>query len=166
MIRDPYLIQRMKFREPKEGPTIDGILRMDYMGSAEFEFGALPASLKEMCRDLESLSIHMLNDVVNVDGKRLCLICKESDVEEYSKFIPKLIERKLRLKEASYLDQEHTGKDFAGRPLSEYNRTDAWWDIDNHIMFTYGKDNARKILNAISALRDKKKAAGERGWYR
>ena len=42
----PYLIQRGKFesRDFKEG--IDSILKFDYMGSSEFEWGALPKSLQ------------------------------------------------------------------------------------------------------------------------
>ncbi len=47
-----HLVQRVELRpvgerSPARG-LIDGVFRFDYMGSAEFEFGALPAALKEM----------------------------------------------------------------------------------------------------------------------
>ena len=40
-----WLIQRAKF-EDRKSTGIDSILSFDYMGSAEFEWGALPKSLK------------------------------------------------------------------------------------------------------------------------
>jgi hypothetical protein len=44
-MENPYCIQRGKFknREGKQG--IDSLLIFDYMGSSEFEFGALPSRM-------------------------------------------------------------------------------------------------------------------------
>ena len=45
----PYLIQRMRQRkEPIDAKGVDAITSFDYMGSAEFEWGALPDALKGM----------------------------------------------------------------------------------------------------------------------
>lgn len=51
-----YLIQRAKFRNNvntnKSG--IDSILEFDYMGSSEFEWGALPKSLAIIRKELNN----------------------------------------------------------------------------------------------------------------
>lgn len=45
----PWLIQRLlPAREGKPGTGIDAYFNLDYMGAAEFEWGALPGSLKLM----------------------------------------------------------------------------------------------------------------------
>lgn len=49
MRQEPYLIQHLFHREtPSDKRGIDAHFGMGYMGSSEFEWGALPASLKRM----------------------------------------------------------------------------------------------------------------------
>lgn len=166
-MRTPYLIQRMRFKNNPTGETIDGILEMDYMGSAEFEFGALPESLKKMTKTADEIIIEIFKDIKNYKNQKLCLIGLESDIYEYLSYVDDLINERLRLKERTNIKESITGKDFRGRPVKEDSHftINAWWDIDNQIMFCFGKDNARKIIKAIKALRDKKKKEKVEGWY-
>lgn len=50
--RKLHLVQRVRLRRPEdrrpERGSIDGVFVFDYMGSAEFEWGALPTCLKEL----------------------------------------------------------------------------------------------------------------------
>lgn len=47
--RLPYLVQRLKGRlSPQDKKGVDRYFSMDYMGSSEFEWGALPAALRLM----------------------------------------------------------------------------------------------------------------------
>ena len=73
----------------------------------------------------------------------------------------------IRLKERSYFKESIFGEDFMGRKINEnsFYNTDAWWDIENDIIFTFGKKNAKKILRTIKNTRDKKESEGEKGWY-
>lgn len=50
VVRLPSLIQRMERRreDRKESKGVDALFSLDYMGSAEFEFGAIPKALKSM----------------------------------------------------------------------------------------------------------------------
>ena len=50
----PYLIQQAKFSDRSDRKGIDSILAFDYMGSAEFEFGALPQSLKRIRENIDN----------------------------------------------------------------------------------------------------------------
>ncbi len=67
----------------------------------------------------------------------------------------------------SDLKEMMEGKDWRGNTIDadSWNRTDAWWDIDNDVMFTFGKNNAKKILKALRLTRDKKKSEQAEGWY-
>ena len=50
-----YLIQRGKFNKDGNGLTgRDGVVDLDYMGSAEFEFGAIPRSFRRIMHDFDS----------------------------------------------------------------------------------------------------------------
>lgn len=42
----PYLVQRGKIRHPLVEGRFSDAVNLDYMGSAEFEWGALPKSLR------------------------------------------------------------------------------------------------------------------------
>lgn len=50
----PYLVQRMEARTgaPSDKKGVDALFRMDYMGAAEFEFGALPSALRRIRENL------------------------------------------------------------------------------------------------------------------
>lgn len=71
-LRGPHLIQRVLRRQdsdrlhPKSG--VDACFAMDYMGSAEFEWGALPQTLKQMRANLDAIRV-MSMDVKGVKGQ-------------------------------------------------------------------------------------------------
>lgn len=60
-IKSPYVscIQRGKFRINSNKKGIDSLIKFDYMGSSEFEFGALPKSLT-----------HIRDKIQNYSGKK------------------------------------------------------------------------------------------------
>ena len=164
-MRKPYLIQRMILKDnvPKN-PSIDELYSMDYMGSAEFKFGSLPASLKKMTKTIDEIKVGMVKEYKNHKGQRLFLIGLEKDILEYQKFTPDLVDGKIRLKEWTMLDGAIKGETI-GIEYNPKRHPSAWWDIDNQVMFTFGKKNAINLWKAIKKVRDKKKDAGEDSWY-
>lgn len=58
-MKKPYLVQRILKKDysapGKKG--VDALFSFDYMGSAEFEFGALPQALKRMREHAKDLKI-------------------------------------------------------------------------------------------------------------
>ena len=121
---EPYLIQRAKFTESTH-QGIASILSFDYMGSAEFEWGALPKSLKRIRENLEQyvyVDIHIKNKVITV-------LCKESQQFDMKLYLLKLSKGEPRLKEFSAFDSYINDKGYYK------DRFDFWWDIGNHLMF-------------------------------
>jgi hypothetical protein len=136
-MQKPHLIQRgtLPFNNKKEFTIkqgkkgIDAILNFSYMGSSEYEWGALPESLKairESINDYIYFDINMPNDVV------ITVFCKESEKAEMNDVLTKLSKGECRLKERSDFDS------LFNDPKSDFYykcETDFWWDLDNHYMF-------------------------------
>jgi len=125
-----WLIQRgtVQYREGSKG--IDSLVRFDYMGSAEFEWGALPKSLKRIREELNDytyLDIPIKERVVTV-------FCKNSQKSEMKQYLTDLAERKFRLKEFAAFNE------FVNDSGYFKDRFNFWWDIENDLMF-WKKDN-------------------------
>lgn len=166
-VKKPYLIQRCKKRNGKiEDSGFDARFDIDYMGSSEFEWGALPASLKVFTRNVDDLQFFQIKGVKNYKGKGLWALCFPEVFAAYEEYFKDLIEDKTRLKEATRLKDETTGIDFMKRPLKDnsFCRVDLWWDIENHIFFSYGKDVVQEALVALKEVREKKIAENKTDW--
>jgi hypothetical protein len=168
----PYLIQRMKARNQSKAdelPGIDSIFSMDYMGSSEFEWGALPESLKRVCKNIKAYEIVVINDVKDYRGFPLCLVCTKERAAVYEAILREWAkaanEYKFGLKETISFTNAISGKSFDGKPIKDsYNKIDAWWDILNDVFFTFGV-MSEVLLQALRNVQAKKKAAGDKGWY-
>ncbi len=166
-VKKPYLIQRCQKHNGKvDGTGFDARFEIDYMGSSEFEWGALPASLKVFTRNVDELQIFQVKGIKNYKGQGLWALCFPEVFEAYEQYFKDLIEDKIRLKETTRLKDETTGIDFMKRPLKDnsFCRVDLWWDIDNHIFFSYGKDIVQEVLVALKEIREKKIAENKIDW--
>lgn len=124
----PYLVQRAKFlnREWKEG--IDSIIKLDYMGSTEFELDSVPKSLDRI-RENSDEYIYLS---VDLNDKKIKVYCKKNQREDINEYLSGIAQRMVRLKEYSDFDTYVFPKEGI---FSSKNRTDFWWDIKNDIMF-------------------------------
>lgn len=108
--RYPHLIQRVRRRAGSTSPNskgVDQLFVFDYMGSAEFEFGALPSALKQMRSGRRELK-----EIV-IDDKRIYFIGHPSMLEIGS------------TKERSCIRETYENKDVY----------DGWWVLDAEIPF-------------------------------
>jgi len=130
-MEQPYLIQRAKFIKEDEYSVnrkgIDKLLRFDYMGSAEFEFGALPQSLKRIRADIKNY-VQFQYSLKKHPTKVLTVFCKTDEKDEVCDIIERLALNEIILKERCDLPKFISGK-------SDEWDNDFWWDIDNDFMF-------------------------------
>lgn len=153
---ETYLVQRLKIpaktakRFPKEKWILvdgklaenaselrQGVCDYDYMGSSEFEWGAIPKAIKELLVDSDSLiaskfevkkeDFHLLP--FHRSGKpkdtTFYIICRKGDEEEVKGRVLLLAQDKLQLKERTDID----------RTFEEENRTQGWFELDNGFYF-------------------------------
>lgn len=130
--RQPYLVQRVLLRENANGGKgVDGVFAFDYMGSAEFEFGALGVALRAMRANKANLVSLLLVH----DKYRCTFLGLDSDTEIAEAFFAdQLNERcKLRLKEASNVRGAYTGDKYDAKIIG-------WWALDQDCPWLLFKD--------------------------
>jgi len=141
----PYLVQRAKIKDDvRPSKKISENIETDYMGSAEFEFGALPKSLRAIHGDLSLYHIIQVKEIVDDKGNPLIVWSKFpfENLPEYVEHLVQMRLGKLRLKESSRFDKDYALR-FKNQP--EWSKTDFWWDLDNDAMFSF-KPSIMKVL--------------------
>ena len=147
--KDPYLVQRGKFENTKDKDIagIDSLIRFDYMGSAEFEWGSLPASLKAIMRNWSNY-IETSVKVTNIGGRietELFITCKKNEEDAVKEIVRKLAEEdKYRTKEYVGLKKLINGDDYITK-----ERVDFWWDIREDWFVCLNKIAQKRLSIAI-----------------
>ena len=138
-----HLIQRGEVMTPPlpESPTkLSEFVRLDYMGAAEFEWGALPKSNKEMASHLSEYEVHN-SGLRHFDGRMLYILCKPEQKGDVAAFLYKEYsgERNRSLHEPAHIYESLV------RSTHYQTKTSFWWDIDNHWMAILGENNMVKL---------------------
>jgi len=141
-MKTSYLIQRARFEDRQSSKGIDSILGFDYMGSSEFEYGALPQSLKSIREDI-SKYIHFQYYFKDYPEKCVSVFCKKEDNDFVTSTLEQLALRQIQLKEYCDLNKYLSDN-------NEYRHNDFWWDIENNFMFwKFNHDFGSKFLELI-----------------
>lgn len=134
-----YLVQRgtFKYREGKIG--IDKVINWDYMGSAEFECGALPRAWRYILDHIDDYNLFKF-DRRTVKGDIVYIFCDGSNLDSITKALHDYLDDhengdhiyKYRLKESISFDALFFDKkdEFFG-PRGD----DLWFDIEGCFMF-------------------------------
>lgn len=133
-IRKPHLVQRGTINRPlaKSDMKLGDAINFDYMGSAEFEFGALPKSLRRIEDKAAALVQTTVPEICDGDGRslRVWSILTGDDFVLYLTHLHAMRAGKYRLKERSCFDAD---------PNRSSRRIDFWWDIQNDVMWGFDK---------------------------
>lgn len=119
-----YLVQRGYFENRKHKTGIDSIIKFNYMGSTEFEFGALPESLKEIRKNISN---YIYQDI-QINNKNITVFYDKKFQTEILEYLIKLALNDFHLKEYSDFNNYIYDRDF-------YSKSTFWWDLQNHLMF-------------------------------
>lgn len=145
-MNDYYLTQRLQRRVFKQDDAkgLDVDFQLDYMGSSEFEWGAIPKALKELRTSAEHLAIHeTVVSFGDYEERPLYFIC---DTRLYSEKIAAFdawIDGGMRGKERSHFEEVFRGGE------GYYDRTVAWWAIDTDAAWTLEPDLAPLLLAGL-----------------
>lgn len=151
---DFWLVQRMNRGLMHEGPiSTPEHLQADYMGSAEFEFGAVPKAFMSMKAQ------HLTQRAITVNAFEtetvLYVVAPVEQVSSLQQRFQAWFDGGLRSKENPYLDRVITRKgwrrgetmsdeDFARLPI-------AWWALKEKIFFSTEESIAKMWLDAMGA---------------
>lgn len=129
---NPYLIQRL-VRKNVSGHVaklrFGEVFTLEYMGSAEYEFGAFPKYLRAMNAAAESGLLVGLS--CTIGGRKVFAVYDSSQYEggtnEVAELLDGIAKKKFKHKESTYFTPD--------RPLRANDDTVAWADISNNSLF-------------------------------
>lgn len=159
-ISEVYLVQRAAMRENISNSQVvgyDSAFSNDFMGSAEYEFGALAKSLRKITPNLEHYQIFAHKTLKHPDGRGLFMFCRPEVKDDLSSILEILAtdgsyssKHGYQLKESAYLDNILKGQKsglLAGINL--------WWDIENLWFAGLGKPVVVRLELALKKLKEK-----------
>lgn len=143
-----YLIQRAEIKRPIQLDRFSNTAQLDYMGSAEFEFGALPSSLRSMQARKDALKLAVEKRIVD-DQERSLRVLHFFEEAEYEEYVGKLLD--LRAGRGYTKEVTH----FEYRPATRRDprwapKTDLWWDITNHVMWSFDKQYIKHLPEILA----------------
>lgn len=145
-----WLIQRGVFEdiELEKIEGIDSLISFEYMGSAEFEWGALPKSLRRIIEDGNGkygfVEIPEIKNSNDEPAFTYCLLSEENDVKEA---IQHLSKNDYGYKESAMMSSYiNNGENYR-------YRSNFWWDIQNDFFVLFGEEKRDKLQIAINKMK-------------
>lgn len=146
----PYLIQRLirtKLTGPLQQYRFGEVFKLDYMGNAEFEFGAFPDFMRRM-NGAELISFKL-----EINGRKVFGVADSSAYENQDvikEVLQNIADQKYRLKCSSYFPPEE--------PWQE--KVNAWADIGNGMFWSFENINSTVLTlfkNSVEYMNSQKK---------
>lgn len=121
------------------------IFSFDYMGSSEFEWGAVPKCLESIAKRIKDYSAHQ----TTINKTKIFVICIDEQKVEIDLLLKELAKNKIHLKEYSNIG-EAVGLN--PRYKKEDCRTIGWLELDNNFMFFTQKQAFEKTAELFGIL--------------
>jgi hypothetical protein len=167
----PWLIQRARVKSnPSEEAVVSELLNLDYMGSAEFEFGQIPYALRNYHHSFKALCVieggtfklktskwvkkgRKEVRVENEVDQPFYILCRKGEEETAKDALAKIVKGDMQLKEAARLN-------WGWDP----ENVNFWFDICNCFAFTTIPGLLEKFNRAcMMSVQAMDKAATEAG---
>jgi len=157
-----WLVQSGHFKRDVDSLTkkningIGDIIHLDYMGSAEFEWGSLPRSLRRMTINKDFYKVFVFNQYKDEHGNPLKVYAPQVFFKNVQNIVDRLAVDGYGLQEYCSL-HKHIQKKDEQESDSHFNFKDNnnfWWDIENDFFMFF--EHTDKVLLAMDALRKRK----------
>lgn len=140
-----HLVQRLRRRDNEARKGFDAMFECDYMGAAEFEWGALPESLKRI-RSARRLAV---NEGAVTRGDITLPVFVVGNAKTINEIPAQLtawmVDEYPRGKEMTYFPEKVTGA------AKEWHRVDAWWSLTDDVMWALDESIAHDLLTAVKS---------------
>jgi hypothetical protein len=149
-MQEIYLVQRGNLRKGSSSDKkgVDALVSWAYMGSSEFEWGALPESLRSF-RAAADKYVRKATGLKAHDGRALMLLCKPEDYDTVVEF---LVGNSVKRDHQKWRLKEHLGlAESLAKPVGHHGQFDVWWDVDNHWMAVLGEKPAEQVFDVVLA---------------
>lgn len=123
---------------------------LDYMGSAEYEWGAPQQSADIMkAQQLQSIPRQLTRNGVT---KTVYFVASPSVLDQFwDAFVAWATEPRPVSREESHFNYEFDERNWLDEPLSNdpHERTHAWWSLEEHIIWTLDWSIAQELLDSL-----------------
>jgi hypothetical protein len=163
-----YYVQRGIFKKIdfSEITGLDSLINYDYMGSSEFEFGALGKSLRRIMQQIQQNNFKQYTININNENFTLfskCLLDNGKEVEDFMKlaFEKIYISSKELINIHKYFEGEYITKIKKGcvskkEIVENFGYCNFWWDIINDwILVPKLHSYPEKIMKAFIKLKER-----------
>jgi hypothetical protein len=164
--KNPYLVQRGRFYapdyrngyKPSDKRGIDRVVNLDYMGAAEYEWGAVPMSYERIVWADEYFIFsfkHEGKELLGLATQRIhvdYLNCWE-DMARGKYFNTKMGHRVDRYFEGKTFTRLKQGCKKKTEEVPNYGYVDFWWDIRNDVM-VFPPEFETTVREALQEMRD------------
>lgn len=144
-----YLVQRGEINRPLNeytGKRFSKAVDLDYMGRAEFEFGAMAKGLRDMQAQQDQFKVVTFNDIKR-DDRSLRVYHALSD-ERFTEYMQKLQGIWLdSVKNEDAIERTYFYQNAKGYEL----KTDLWWDLTNCIIWSFDKAFMTRLHQHLEA---------------
>jgi hypothetical protein len=135
-MKQPYFIQRGTINRHilNKNIGLDDAVTLDYMGSAEFEYGALPESLIRISKAKDNWIVRKIPEILHGESPLLIWSAlSDEDFIKYGQYLIELRKPDSRIRTFEYTEFEESS------PILKYFSSDFWWDIKNDTMFAFNE---------------------------
>lgn len=141
-----YYVQRGRFnKDAKNYELTNDCLKLEYMGAAEYEYGAVPKSYRRVMKNFKDYRL-IETDIETFNNGNLLIFCKEEDFEEIKESILYGIENPYCAKRPHRLN--YMKEDPEKEPFM--TRTNFWWELKEDWMAVPAKfkENFSKAIKS------------------
>lgn len=118
------------------------IFSFDYMGSAEFEFGAVPKCFHSIASNIKDYSTH----TIVINKTPIYIICKTDENTLVDERLKLLAKNKIHCKGSTMFD---TALGLNKYSKKEECRTFGWLELDNNFLFFVDEEMANKTAQVF-----------------
>ena len=148
---EPHLVQRVNLAcsDLTDRTGVDRYFSFEYMGSAEFEFGALGVALKEMRSQIKE---NWKPSLCKIEDKRVWYVGpdehKQVAIDFFVDQLKPYGQRKARLQEPSRIFENYDTSE-----KTSWAQNVGWWCIDRGLVFVLFQKKEQAV-NWLKGLRD------------
>lgn len=139
----------------------DAYIRLNYMGSAEYEWGAVPKCIQRIRENSNNYEV-VVTDILNTNGVPLILCCHKENTEELIQYIKEYIEQPYRLKEPCGLEHHCKNPPYDDETTKNHytfvrTNNQFWLDIEHDWFATFGAADRIQIFESVLNLFQKQR---------
>lgn len=126
----------------------DGLVDLDYMGSSEFEWGAIPRAFRRIMGQFSDYVFYKTG-LTNINNCPLWIYGRKDKIEDIENCIKEYLEKEYQLKEWIALEHHFDNKFNISSSFNRhfYFRFNFWWDIQNDWIAFVGANDIKEQYN-------------------